>query len=143
MTRDNTFYNYFIYDNINLIKISDKYEVTTDLYQFNNITDDNNISKFLRRATLISKTEYETGNISYNYEITTNTIDEILNGTNIDIDDIPNSITLETNEDDEVVKIIYNLSSYSSYINGVPSNSSITITYSDFGEIEPLEIPES
>ena len=143
MTRDNTFYNYFIYDNINLIKISDKYEVTTDLYQFNNITDDNNISKFLRRATLISKTEYETGNISYNYEITTNTIDEILNGTNIDIDDIPNSITLETNEDDEVVKIIYNLSSYSSYINGVPSNSSITITYSDFGEIEPLEIPKS
>ena len=143
MTRDNTFYNYFIYDNINLIKISDKYEVTTDLYQFNNITDDNNISKFLKRATLISKTEYETGNISYNYEITTNTIDEILNGTNIDIDDIPNSITLETNEDDEVVKIIYNLSSYSSYINGVPSNSSITITYSDFGEIEPLEIPES
>ena len=143
MTRDNAFYNYFIYDNINLIKISDKYEVTTDLYQFNNITDDNNISKFLRRATLISKTEYETGNISYNYEITTNTIDEILNGTNIDIDDIPNSITLETNEDDEVIKIIYNLSSYSSYINKVPSNSTITITYSDFGEIEPLEIPES
>ena len=143
MTINNTFYNYFIYDNINLIKTSDKYEVTTDLYQFNNITADNNISKFLKRATLISKTEYETGNISYDYEITTNTIDEILNGTNIDIDDIPNSITLETNEDDEVVKIIYNLSSYSSYINGVPSNSSITITYSDFGEIEPLEIPKS
>ena len=44
MTTNNTFYNYFIYDNINLIKTTDKFEVTSELYHFNNITDDNNIS---------------------------------------------------------------------------------------------------
>lgn len=140
---NNTFYNYFIYDNINLIKITDKYEVTTELYHFNEITDDNNISRFLEKAYLASKTEYETGNVAYNYEITTNTIDSILNNTNIDIADIPNKITLETNEDDEVIKITYDLSSYATYINNTPIKTTITINYSNFGEIENLEIPEN
>ena len=143
MTTNNTFYNYFIYDNINLIKTTDKFEVTSELYHFNNITDDNNISRILERSTLISKTEYETGNISYNYEITTNTIDSLLNNTNIDIADIPNKITLETNEEDEVIKVIYDLSSYATYINNTPSTTTITIYYSNFGEIKDIEIPES
>ena len=143
MTLNNTFTNYFIYDNINLIKTTDKYEVTTDLYHFNNITADYNIENILKRSTLISKTEYETGNTLYNYEITSNTIDSILNGTNIDIADIPNSIILESNEDDEVVKITYNLSSYATYSNNAPTTISIIITYSNFGEIENIEVPES
>ncbi len=143
MTSNDTFYNYFIYGNINLIKATDKYEVTSELYHFNNITDDNNISRILKSATLISKTEYETGNISYNYEITTNTIDSIINNTNIDIADIPNRIVLETNEEDEVIKITYDLSSYSTYINGTSTTTTITVSYSNFGEIEDIEIPES
>ena len=117
MTSNNIFYNYFIYDNINLIKTIDKYEVTSDLYQFNNITDDKNIRTILNKSTLISKTEYETGNILYNYQITTNTLDGIINNTNIDIADIPNTITIETNEEDEVIKITYDLTSYATYIN--------------------------
>ena len=143
MASNNTFYNYFIYDNINLIKTTDKYEVTSELYHFNNITDDNNISKFLEKAYLASKTEYESGNTSYNYEITTNTIDSIINNTNLDIADIPNKITLETNEEDEVVKITYDLTSYSTYINNMPPTTTITVSYSNFGEIGDLEIPES
>lgn len=143
MTVNDIFINYFIYDNIKLIKTTDKYEVTSELYHFSKITDDNNIEKILERSTLISKTEYETGNISYNYEITTNTIDSIINNTNIDIADIPNKITLETNEEDEVIKVTYDLSSYATYINGIPSTTIITINYSNFGEIEDLEIPES
>ena len=143
MTTNNLFCNYFIYDNINLIKLTDKYEVTTDLYHFNNITDDKVIANIIKKSTLISKTEYETGNISYNYEITTNTIDEILNGTNIDIADIPNKITLETNEEDEVIKVTYDLSSYATYISGTPSTTIITINYSNFGEVKDIEIPES
>ena len=143
MTSNNTFYNYFIYDNINLIKTIDKYEVTSELYHFNQITDDNNIEKIIEKATLISKTEYETGNTSYSYEITTNTIDSLLNGTNIDIADIPNKITVESNEEDEVIKITYDLSSYATYINGTLSTTTITINYSNFGEIKDIEIPES
>ena len=143
MTRDNNFYNYFIYDNINLIKINDKFEVTSELYHFSNITDDNNISKILKRSYLVSKTEYENGFTAYNYEITTNTIDSIINNTNIDIADIPNKITIETNEEDEVVKITYDLTSYSIYINNVITTTAITVSYSNFGEIEDIEIPKS
>ena len=143
MTVNNIFTNYFIYDNINLVKTTDKYEVTSELYHFNNITDDNNISKFLEKAYLVSKTEYESGNTSYNYEITTNTIDSIINNTNLDIADIPNKITLETNEEDEVVKITYDLTSYSTYLNNMPTTTTITVSYSNFGEIEDIEIPES
>lgn len=143
MSVNNTFNNYFIYDNINLIKTTDKYEVTSELYHFNSITDDKNISKILNQATLISKTEYETGNTIYNYQITTNTIDKILNNTNIDIADIPNTITLETNQEDEVIKITYELTSYATYINQISTNIKITMNYSNFKEIESIEIPES
>ncbi len=143
MTTNNLFYNYFIYDNINLIKLTDKYEVTTDLYHFNNITDDNMIENVIKKSTLISKTEYETGNTSYNYEITTNTLDNIINNTNIDLDMPVNSISLETNEDDEVIKITYDLSSYATYINNIPTTTTITINYSNFDRIENIEIPEN
>ena len=143
MTSNNTFYNYFIYDNINLIKTTDKYEVTSELYHFNNITDDKNISKILKKSYLVSKTEYENGFTSYNYEITTNTIDSIINNTNLDIADIPNKITLETNEEDEVVKITYDLTSYSTYINNVITTTTITVSYSNFGKIKDIEIKES
>jgi hypothetical protein len=142
MTSNNIFYSYFIYDNINLIKTIDKYEVTSELYHFNNITDDNNISRILKKATLISKTEYETGNILYNYEITTNTINKIVNGKEIDIADIPNKIALETNEEDEVIKITYDLSSYATYINNISTTITIAIDYSNFNEIKDIEIPE-
>lgn len=142
MTSNNIFYSYFIYDNINLIKTIDKYEVTSELYHFNNITDDNNISRILKKATLISKTEYETGNILYNYEITTNTINKIVNGKEIDIADIPNKIALETNEEDEVIKIAYDLSSYATYINNISTTITIAIDYSNFNEIKDIEIPE-
>ena len=143
MTNNNAFYNYFIYDSINLIKTTDKYEITNELYHFNNITDDKTIKNIINKSTLISKTEYETGNISYNYEVTTNTIDSILNNTNIDIDMPTNKITLEANEEDEVIKITYDLSSYATYINNTPMTMSISINYSNFGEIEDIEIPEN
>ncbi len=142
MTSNNIFYSYFIYDNINLIKTTDKYEVTSELYHFNNITDDNNISRILKKATVISKTEYETGNILYNYEIATNTINKIVNGKEIDIADIPNKIALETNEEDEVIKITYDLSSYATYINNISTTVTIAIDYSNFNEIKDIEIPE-
>ena len=142
MTSNNIFYNYFIYDNINLIKTIDKYEVTSDLYQFNNITDDKNIRTILNKSTLISKTEYETGNILYNYQITTNTLDGIINNTNIDIADIPNTITIETNEEDEVIKITYDLTSYATYINQNDTSVKISIDYSNFGNIQNITIPE-
>ncbi len=142
MTSNNIFYNYFIYDNINLIKTTDKYEVTSDLYQFNNITDDKNIRTILNKSTLISKTEYETGNILYNYQITTNTLDGIINNTNIDIADIPNTITIETNEEDEVIKITYDLTSYATYINQNDTSVKISIDYSNFGNIQNITIPE-
>ena len=143
MTNNNAFYNYFIYDSINLIKTTDKYEITNELYHFNNITDDKTIKNIINKSTLISKTEYETGNISYNYEVTTNTIDSILNNTNIDIDMPTNKITLEANEEEEVIKITYDLSSYATYINNTPMTMSISINYSNFGEIEDIEMPEN
>ena len=143
MATGTTFSNYFIYDNINLIQIGEDYEVAESLYHFNNLTDDQAISKILKNATLISKTEYEIGTTFYNYQISTNTLDQLSNNTNIDIADIPNNITLETNEDNEVVKITYDLSSYATYIYQVPSTVNITISYSNFGEIGEIAIPEN
>ena len=46
-------------------------------------------------------------------------------------------------EEDEVVKITYDLTNYSTYLNNMPTTTTITVNYSNFGEIEDIEIPES
>ena len=143
MTTNDAFYNYFIYDNIYMLNVNNNYEVTNSFYNYYDITSDNNLSRILNNATLISKTEYEIGTTTYNYQITTNTLAQIVNNTNIDIADIPNTIILETNEDDEVVKIIYILDSYASYLTNTPSTVQITISYSNFNQIDAasLQVP--
>ncbi len=143
ITRDNTFNSYFIYDDIFLLRNNDKYEIADTLYSFYNITSLVNLEEILKKAMLVSKTDYDGGKSIYNYQITTNTLDNIINDTNIDIADIPNTITLETDSNKEVVKITYDLSSYASYFYQSPSNVIITETYSNFGNVKGLVVPNN
>ncbi len=143
MTREGNVTNYFIYDNITLVRNNQKYETSPELYNFDNITNDKMIAHVLKKSTLISKTEYEEGKTIYNYQITTNTLDDILYNHKIDLATAPNTITLETNSENEVDKISYDLSSYGTYYYNTPHTINITITYQAFGKVKPISVPEN
>lgn len=142
MTTNNIIKEYFIYGDITLIKENNTYHASSSLYNFNNITKDDMIKKILNKSILLSKTEYELGNTIYNYQISTTTLEEMISNQKIDIDDKPNDIIVETNDKNEIVKIAYDLSSYSTYKNNKPQDIKITISYSRYNEIEEITIPE-
>ena len=108
---------------------------------FNYFTDIDNILELANNATYISKTDYESGKMTYNYEISTTTIEKIMNDVDIDLDDKPNELVFSTDEDGNVVNIKMKLDSYGKYKNYSKKYLTIELNYDDFGEVKKLENP--
>ena len=87
----------------------------------------------LRNLTIIKKI--------YTYNISTTTLIKILELVNVDLDDLPNVITITTDKDNNVIQIDYDLSEYSKYKMISTTKATATIKYSKFGEIEEIEDP--
>ena len=99
------------------------------------------IEDIVNKATYISKTELATGEESYTLQISTPTLSKALDGTDIDIDDPVNTITLKENVDGDTVGIEYDFSNYGKYKGLVKNNLVITLNYANFGNIEKVEEP--
>lgn len=134
-----TFYNY---DETYLKNINNVWSKTENPYYFYKLREIQNIEEILKNAYEESKTEYSNKSKVYTYKVTTNSIVKIIDKKNIDISDIPNTIILTTNSDQEVEKIEMDLSTYISYKNNKKDILKITITYSKFGEVELIEDPK-
>lgn len=134
-----TFYNYHEKYLKNINQVWSKVE---NPYLFSRFKEITMIEKILKEANLESKTEYHNKSFQYVYRISTNNIVRMIDRKNIDIADIPNTITITTNQNHEVEKIELDLTSYLSYNTIKNQQLSISITYSKFGEIEEIEDPE-
>ena len=99
------------------------------------------IEDIVNKATYISKTELATGEESYTLQISTPTLSKTLDGTDIDIDDPVNTITLKENVDGDTVGIEYDFSNYGKYKGLVKNSLVITLNYTNFGNIEKVEEP--
>ena len=106
----------------------------SELFKFTHYT---NIKKILDSAMLEKKTEYSSNEVVYNYNITTSTLDKIINDMDTDIADNLNTIILTTNSDKEVYKIEFDLTPYSIYKYG--NTIKISLEYSEFGNIEEIK----
>lgn len=124
---------YFVHDTI-----WSKCDNPIKFYQFMNI---DNISQILNNSYLDSTTNYESGDYEYKLLISTNSLDKIIFNNVTDYDEIPNNITLRTNNENSVYKINYNLDSYCKLNNLCNNNLSIEISYDKFGEIEEIKNP--
>ena len=85
----------------------------------------------------MSKTIYESSKETYHYQVSTTSVEEIVNKNKIDIDDIPNEIDV-TVENGEVDGIYLKLNSYIHYKNNNLNDCSIKLEYSKFGKIKEL-----
>ncbi len=103
------------------------------------LTDVTVIDNLIKASTYISKTELATGEEIVNLAISTTTLVKQLDGLDIDLDDLVNSIELKKNKDDEVVEIKYIFDNYAKY-KGLANNSfHLVLTYSNFGDIEEFK----
>lgn len=144
--KDNSLYKnnnllYFKNKNKNYLNNNDLWVECNEPNQFNYFTDINNIKNILNKSTYMSKTDYESGKITYNYEISTTTLVKLINDIDIDLDDKTNSITLSTDEEKHINKISFNLDSYGIYNKICKLKFSIDLEYDKFGEIEKIESP--
>ena len=110
-------------------------------YKYSEFFDINNISNIIDKATYISKTNYESGKETYNFQVATSTLNEVFGESIVDIEEIPNEIVLSTDENKYTNEIIFRLDSYCKYKNICQSSMKITLSYSDYGDIEEIDSP--
>lgn len=136
-----TFYNY---NEKYLKNINQVWSKIENPYLFSDFKDIYIIEKILKESLQDSKTEYSDKSFLYTYKVSTNNIIRIIENINLDIEDIPNTIMVVTNSNQEVVKIQMDLSSYIHYKSKSTEKQklNISITYSQFGKIEPIEDPK-
>ena len=134
---NNTMSNYFKNSKGYLKKESDKWIKVTDPNNFSYITNIDSIKNILDSATYISKQDNKT----IEYHISTTTLVKIIDGKNIDIDDLPNKIILKVDNYKEVEEIELDLSPYLTYTNGKDSKLIINTYYDSFNNIEEIYNP--
>lgn len=95
----------------------------------------------ISRATYISKTDYDSGKVTVNFQISSATIQLLLENKDLDIEEIPNEIIVSTDEQKNVEKVEFILDSYCKVKGICTKNMKITLTYDTFGEIEEIASP--
>lgn len=100
-----------------------------------------NVNKILEKATFISKTEYESGKVSYNFEISSNTLNVIIDDIHTDFDDKPNTVVVNIDENGNVNEIKFGLNSYCINNKQCMKNLDIEMYYDNFSEIDDIKSP--
>lgn len=101
-------------------------------YKFSELRNISIIEEILKQATLESHTIYEDSTRSYNYQITTDTLEKIFNNRDIDTDLIPNNIVVSVDKNNQAYKFVFDFSSYASYKQYTLNKGIIEVTYSNF-----------
>ena len=131
--------NFYGYRNLFMMENNHVSEKCDSPYVLSELFDVSVIRKILDKATFMSKTEFQNKRYSYNYNISTTTLEKIINNNSIDLDDVPNEITITMDDDYYVYKIEYNLSSFYKYKDPSSNGFSLKLEFSDFGNIKEIE----
>ena len=101
-------------------------------YKFGELRNIDILEKILKQSKLESHTIYEDSTKNYNYQITTDTLEKIINNRNIDTDLVLNNIVVYVDSSNEAYKFVLNFSSYTNYKSYTINKGIIEITYSNF-----------
>lgn len=108
-------------------------------YKFVELKNITVIESILNQANLESHTIYEDSTRSYNYQITTDTLEKIFNNRDIDTDLAVNKITVFVNNNNEVYKLTGDFSSYTNYKGYTVNKGIIEVEYSNFSGNSPIK----
>ena len=126
--------NYYLRNNSTL-----KYENIDNPIEFSKFIEISNLEKLFVHSTYTSYTEYFTGKqIDYNYEISTTTLLRNIDKIITDLDDLPNKISVES-DDGKIYKINMDLTSYYKYFDDSIYEYKLTLTYTKYGDINEIK----
>ncbi len=110
-------------------------------YLYPSFLDIEKFSSLIQASTYVSKTSYESGKMTYNMLLSTNTINAMIHQVNSDFMEEPNQIIISTDENKNVNEIKFILDSYCTLNQYCQKTLKITIHYDDFGSIKEIENP--
>lgn len=116
-------------------KSNGNYVTVDNPYIYREFMDIDIIKNLIDVSSFFSKTEYENGDIMYNYKITTSTIIKELENLNTDIDDIPNEISVYMSKDRNIKNIKFNLNSYGLFKHISMNRFVIELNYFNYGKV--------
>ena len=102
--------------------------------------DVDSITDILKVSSLISKTDYESGMRTYDYNISTTSLVKLIDKQDIDLDDAVNSIFIKAEDEKQVNEISFSLDSYCKY-KGIGNSCKVLLKYSNFNEVEDIKNP--
>lgn len=100
--------------------------------KYNMFLDESFIGNIIDSSYSESKTTYESGDITYNLLITSDTLNKLINKKNTDTAGEPNRISVSINSYKYVNEITYNLDNYCKLNNICTSNLNIKVKYDNF-----------
>ena len=106
-------------------------------YLYSEFLDIKNIDKLINVASYLSKTSYESGKMTYNYLLSTNTINKELY--NIESDFLEEPIS--TDEEKHINQVLFLLDSYCFLNKSCVKNLKIDIQFDQIGKIEKIDNP--
>ena len=110
-------------------------------YLFSEFLDTKNINKLINLASYLSKTSYDSGKMTYDYLLSTNTINKEIHNVNSDFLEEPNQIIVSTDENKNVSQILFLLNSYCYLNKSCIKNLKIDIQFDQVGKIEKIDNP--
>ena len=110
---------------------------------FSTFLNSRTIASLLEYAYFESKTSYESGKMTYNYLISTDTLNSILWNLHSDLGDEVNTIIIQTDENQVLTTITFQLNSYCKYHKQCQDSLKIIANYDSFGKVEKIENPIS
>lgn len=109
-------------------------------YVFYEFLDFDSLKEIMSHASFIKKEEGES-NTTYYYQISSNTLNEILYGQNTDYDDVPDTITILTDQKNRITQIVYQLDTFCKYQEKCLEQLKIEMNFDMLGEIGEIESP--
>lgn len=109
-------------------------------YIMKEFIDVDSITDILKISSLISKTDYESGMRTYDYNISTTSLVKLIDKQDIDLDDAVNSIFIKAEDEKQVNEISFSLDSYCKY-KGIGDSCKVLLKYSNFNEVEDIKNP--
>ena len=112
---------------------------TEDPFLYRELVEPANIMMILDSASFVSKTEYEDLKEEYHYVISSNTLNKLLYQEDTDYEDVPDGITVFTNQNNEITAIELQLDSFCQYHHICNSHLKVSLSYELFGEVRDIK----
>ncbi len=131
--------NFYGYRNLYMMFDNNTWQKCDNPYVLVELMDTSVIREILEKATFVSKTEFQNKRYSYNYNISTETLESIINNNSIELSDNLNEVTINMDDKHYVEKIEYNLDSFYKYKDPSSTGFRLSLEFSDFGNIKEIE----